>query len=386
MGARRKDDPAPPAGLSELARLFLRLGFTAFGGPAAHIAMMENEIVRRRQWLSPERFLDLLGASNLIPGPSSTELAIFIGYERAGWRGLLVGGTCFILPAAGMVALLGFVYVRLGALPQVAGVLYGVKPVVIAVVVQALWKLGPKAVKKSVGLAALAVAAGLVSALRVDAFSVLIGAGVTSALTNCLRKRAAPALSPSILGLLSASGASAAAPFSMPLLFVTFLKIGASAFGSGYVLLAFLRADLVDRLHWLTEPQLLDAVAIGQVTPGPVFTTATFIGYLLGGSLGAVVATVGIFLPGFVLVALMPPLIVRIRSSPVAGAFLDGVTVAALALMAVVTVQLGRAALVDVPTVVLALAGVVALVRFEVNTTWLVVGGAVVGAALRAAR
>jgi chromate transporter len=369
------------ARLSELAVLFLRLGFTAFGGPAAHVAIMENEVVRRRRWLSSERFLDLLGASNLIPGPSSTELAIFIGYDQAGWRGLILGGTCFILPAALMVALLAWGYTRFGALPQLAGILYGIKPVVIAVVLQALWNLAPKAVKKSVWLGALGLLAGVAFALGTDALLVLCGGGVASVLAHQVasRREATFLLSPSLLGGVATGGASAAGPATLATLFLTFLKVGAVIFGSGYVLLAFLRADLVERLHWLTESQLLDAVAVGQVTPGPVFTTATFIGYVIAGGWGALLATVGIFLPGFVLVAITRPIVARVRRSPIAGAFLDGVNVVSVALMAVVTVQLGRAALVDVPTAAIAAAGALALIRFKVNTTWLVAGGALLG-------
>jgi chromate transporter len=380
-------DPAARAKLAELALLFLRLGFTAFGGPAAHIAIMENEVVRRRRWLSSEKFLDLLGAANLIPGPSSTELAIFIGYEKAGWLGLVLGGVCFILPAALLVMVLAWAYVRFGAIPQVAGILYGIKPVVIAVVAQALWGLAPKAIKKSFWLGALGAMACAASALHVDALVVLVGAGVASVARRHL-VRAEGAARGVLFGGLAGTGAGAtmAAHVSLLALFFSFLKIGALVFGSGYVLLAFLRADLVDRLHWLTEQQLLDAVAIGQVTPGPVFTTATFIGYVVGGGWGALLATVGIFLPGFVLVAMARPLVDRIRGSAWAAAFLDGVNVAALALMAVVTVNLARSALVDVPTVVLAIAGAVVLIRFKVNTTWLVVGGALLGGVVKAVR
>jgi chromate transporter len=376
-------EPTPRARLSELALLFLRLGFTAFGGPAAHVAIMENEVVRRRRWLSSERFLDLLGAASLLPGPSSTELAIFIGYEQAGWLGLLIGGVCFILPAALMVTVLAWAYVRFGTVPQIAGVLYGIKPVVIAVVVQALWGLAPKAIKKSSALGALGVVACVASALGVDALVVLVGAGVASVAGRRLGKTDGSARAV-LLGGFVGSGVTVAAPVSLLALFLSFLKIGAVVFGSGYVLLAFLRADLVDRMHWLTEPQLLDAVAIGQVTPGPVFTTATFIGYLLGGGPGAFLATVGVFLPGFLLVAVTRPLVARVRRSPLASAFLDGVNVASLALMAVVTVQLGRTALVDWPTMAIAAVSAVLLVRFRVNTTWLVVGGAAVGAVAKA--
>lgn len=381
------------AGLPELARLFLRLGFTAFGGPAAHVAIMENEVVRRRRWMTPDRFLDLMGASNLIPGPSSTELAIFIGYEQAGWRGLLVGGTCFILPAAVLVGLLAWAYVRFGSLPQIAGALYGIKPVVIAVVVQALWSLAPRAIKKSGWLAVLGIVACAAFAIGTDALLVLLGGGAASVVARRVANGGAGArvFAPALLGAAAPATSAVAASVSLVTLFLTFLKIGAVVFGSGYVLLAFLRADLVVRLHWLTESQLLDAVAIGQVTPGPVFTTATFIGYVVearGGAgmgvVGAVLATVGIFLPGFILVAVTRPLVDRLRRSPVAGAFLDGVNVAALALMVVVTVQLCRAALVDVPAVLLAVVAAIALFRFKLNTTWLVAGGAALGAVVKA--
>jgi chromate transporter len=381
--------PAPTgkrAALGEIAALFLRLGLTAFGGPPAHIAIMENEIVRRRRWVTPERFLDLLGAANLIPGPSSTELAIFLGYERAGWPGLVVAGVCFIVPAALMVAALAWAYVRFGALAPVAGVLYGIKPVVIAVIAQGLWALAPKALKKSVGLGVLGVIACVASVLGADALLVLLGGGVASVLAHrlAIKNDATRSIDPSVLGALALGGATLAAPVSLMTLFLTFLKTGAVVFGSGYVLLAFLHADLVDRLHWITERQLLDAVAVGQVTPGPVFTTATFLGYVIAGGWGAVLATVGIFLPGFLLVAVARPLVARVRRSPVAGAFLDGVNVAALALMAVAGVELARSALVDIPTIAFAIVSAALLLVFKVNTTWLVLGGAALGALAKA--
>lgn len=346
--------------LRELAGLFLKLGTIAFGGPAAHIAMMEDEVVRRRRWLTHQEFLDLLGATNLIPGPNSTELAIHIGRQRAGGAGLLVAGSCFILPAMLIVGVCAWAYVTYGSLPALEGMLYGVKPVIIAVVVQALWGLGKKAVKTT-GLGVLGIAAVALSFLGVNELLVLFGIGVLP-LLNRLRQR-----------VMSVE------PVSLALLFVCFVKIGAVLFGSGYVLLAFLRADLVERYEWLTENQLLDAIAIGQVTPGPVFTTATFVGYLLGGTSGALVATVGIFLPAFVFVALSGPLIPKLRQSRYAGAFLDGVNIASLALMAVVTAQLAHAALIDWLTIALGIAGAVALLRFKVNSAWLVLGGALVG-------
>ncbi|MBM3860734.1 MAG: chromate transporter [Verrucomicrobia bacterium] len=346
--------------LRELALLFLKLGSIAFGGPAAHIAMFEDEVVRRRKWLTHEEFLDLLGAVNLIPGPNSTEMAIHVGYRRAGWAGLIVAGSCFILPAALIVTAMAWAYVTFGKLPQVEGLLYGIKPVIIAVVVQALWRLGWTAVKNR-WLALLGAAAVTLSFLGVNELIVLFGIGALPVLG-----RVRPKL-------------SVVEPFSLGLMLLFFLKVGAVLFGSGYVLLAFLRADLVGRWGWLTEGQLLDAIAVGQVTPGPLFTTATFIGYLLAGNAGAVLATVGIFLPAFVFVAISAPFLPRLRRSPVAAAFLDGVNVASLALMAVVTWQLGRAALADPLTVVLAAVAGLLLLHCRVNSAWLVLGGAVVG-------
>lgn len=371
--------------LGELARLFVKLGTTAFGGPAAHVAMMEDEVVRRRRWLTREQFLDYLGATNLIPGPNSTELAIHVGHARAGWPGLLVAGAAFILPAALIVGGIAWAYVRYGALPQAAGLLYGVKPVVIAVVLQALWGLGRTAVK-SPALAALGGACvAAVALLGVHELAVLAGAGALAAVLHAARggERRAAALLPlwALQSGVAAAAGTPAAPAGLWGLFGVFAKTGAVLFGSGYVLLAFLRADLVERLGWLTERQLLDAVAVGQVTPGPVFTTATFVGYVLGGPAGAAVATVGIFLPAFVFVALSGPLVPRLRRSPTAGAVLDAVNVASLALMAVVAAQLARAALVDPITVALAAASAVLLLRFRVNSAWLVLGGAAVGLA-----
>ena len=363
--------------LRELAAFFLRLGCTAFGGPAAHIGMMEDELVRRRQWLSRQRFLDLLGASNLIPGPSSSELAIHIGYLLAGWAGLLVAGMCFILPATIMVAALAWAYVRLGKVPEVSAILYGVKPVVIAIILQALWGLGRTAVKTTF-LGVVGVLCALLAFAGLHPLLVLALAGCAVSLTSLRTTQwSLPAVPFAAARATSLAGGTAI--FSLGSLFLVFLKIGAVVFGSGYVLLAFLRADLVVHRGWLTDSQLLDAVAVGQVTPGPVFTTATFVGYLLGGIRGAVVATVGIFLPAFLLVAVSGPLVPRIRNSKVASAFLDGVNVASLALMVAVTWQLGRASLVDVVTVVMAAVSAIALLRFRVNSAWLVLIGAIVG-------
>ena len=369
--------------LTELAALFLRLGATSFGGPAAHIAMMEDEVVRRRGWLTRAEFLDLLGATNLIPGPNSTELAIHIGHRRAGWPGLLVAGACFIVPAMLIVLALAWAYVRFGRLPEAAGLLYGVKPVVIAIVLQALLGLARAAVKSStLGVAGAAAVAA--TAAGVHELVVLGAVGMVIALVGWAGERTSPGRSAPSVGPLAAPIAAAgvatgAAAFGLGPLFLFFLKVGSVLFGSGYVLLAFLRADLVTRWGWLTEGQLIDAVAVGQVTPGPLFTTATFIGYVLGGLRGGLVATLGIFLPAFVFVAASGPLVPRLRRSPVAGAFLDGVNVASLALMAVVTWQLGRSALVDLPTVSLAVVSGVLLLRYRINSAWLVLAGAAVG-------
>jgi len=373
--------PAENHRLRELAGLFLKLGLTAFGGPAAHISLMENEVVRRRQWLTHEEFLDLIGMVNLLPGPNSTELAIFIGYRRAAWRGLILGGVCFILPAALLVSAMAWAYVRYGRLPAVEGLFYGIKPVIIAVVVQALWKLGPVALKNR-WLALVGAVAVTLSVVGVNPLVVLLGAGLGLAASQIRGGGAAGFFAPAPMaraGLPLLAVAGVVTPFKLGTLFWFFLKVGAVLFGSGYLLLAFLRADLVGHWHWLTENQLLDAVAVGQFTPGPVFTTATFIGYILGGPKAALAATVGIFLPSFLLVAVSGPLIPRLRSSRVMGAFMDGVNVASLALMAVVTWQLGRAALVDVPTGLLALAAGVLLLRYKMNSAWLVLGGGLIG-------
>jgi len=369
-----------------VAVLFLKLGCIAFGGPAAHIAMMREEVVRRRKWLSDQEFLDLLGATNLIPGPNSTEMAIHLGYLRAGWRGLIVGGTLFILPAMLIVLACAWAYVRFGATPQALWLLYGVKPVIIAVVVQALFGLLRTAVKGPLLAIVGAVVLGFYI-LGVNEIALMFGGGLFVMLVaNGRRWVETRTVTTHVvlpiggLALPVAQVASAvAAPFSQTLLFLTFLKIGAVLYGSGYVLLAFLRADFVDRLGWLTDQQLLDAVAVGQLTPGPVFTTATFIGYLIGDVPGAVLATIGIFLPGFVFVAAVNPLVPRLRASSWMSRLLDGVNVAALGLMAAVTWELGRAAIVDLLTAGLALAAAVLLVRLKVNSAWLVAGGALVG-------
>jgi chromate transporter len=385
------------ASLAEIARLFLRLGTTAFGGPAAHIAMMEDEVVGRRRWLTRGEFLDYVSASQLIPGPNSTELAMHIGLARGGWPGLIVAGLAFIVPAALIVGAIAWAYVRYGTLPDLAAILYGLKPVVIAVVVQALWGLGRSALKTS-GLIVLGLVAIGALALGVHELIVLAAAGLTMAAWPGSTGRASGGSARLIVGAAgSATGAAiasakvvaqavaAAAPVTLWSLFLSFAKIGSVLFGSGYVLIAFLRADFVERLRWLSEAQLVDAIAVGQMTPGPIFTTATFVGYLVAGPAGALTATAGIFLPAFVFVAISGPIVPRLRASPVAGRVLDGVNVASLALMTVVSWEIGRTALVDPPTLVIAGASLVLLMRYRVNSAWLVAGGGLIGWLIRQA-
>ncbi len=380
--------------LVEVASLFLRLGFTAFGGPAAHIAMMRTEVVQRRQWLSDERFLDLLSVVNLIPGPNSTELAIYLSYLRAGWPGLLVGGVCFIGPAMLIVLAFAWLYVRYGSLPQTTWLLYGIKPVVIAIIAQALWGLC-RTVMKGVWPVALALLVFVLYLLGINVLLLLLGGGLLFGVMYWLRSRQKGAvLSIGLPFSLSSMAETArmvtvtepltnitlaAIPISLPILFLTFLKIGAVLYGSGYVLLAFLRTDFVSGLGWLTDRQLLDAISIGQFTPGPVSTTATFVGYLVAGWQGALLATLAIFLPSFAFIPLIHPLATRLRSSPWTSALLDGVNIAALALMAGVLFQLGQSALIDVLTWAIALVSLGILVRFKINSAWLIGAGAVVG-------
>ncbi|GAB4152512.1 MAG: chromate efflux transporter [Cyanobacteria bacterium J069] len=369
--------------LGELAGVFLKLGAIAFGGPAAHIAMMDDEIVTRRRWLSRERLLDFLGITNLIPGPNSTELAIYLGYDRAGWRGLLLAGTCFILPAMLIVWALAAVYVRYQAIPQVEWLLYGVKAVVIAIIVQALWKLGQKALKDwPTWIVAIAVVAFFATGLNEIALLLLGGVAVMLIKNLGQREPGAPLLLVPLSFLAQTGTAPATAPASAPTwgsVFLLFLKIGAVLYGSGYVLLAFLEREFVQRTGWLTSQQILDAVAVGQVTPGPVFTTATFVGYLLAGNGGAVAATIAIFLPAFALVLIINPFLPKLRQSRWVSGFLDGVNAASLGLMAVVTWTLARAAVVDWVTGILAVLSLIAVFRFKINSAWLVLGGAIAG-------
>ncbi|RMH52198.1 MAG: chromate efflux transporter [Bacteroidetes bacterium] len=381
--------------LGTLARLFLKLGVIAFGGPAAHIAMLEDEVVERRGWLSRQHFLDLMGATNLIPGPNSTEMVMHVGYERGGWRGMLVAGACFILPAAVITGTLGWLYVRYGTLPEVTPFLAGVKPVVLAVILGALWRLGRKAVTS---WALVPVGVGVAAALVLGLGEVwaLLGGGVLGLLWLTGYRRLRNGLT-GLQGLLPLGTAplpllttfSSAAPSAEAALWplgLFFLKVGAVLYGSGYVLVAFLEGGLVQDYGWLTEAQLLDAIAIGQFTPGPVLTTATFIGYVVMGQdsvglglQGAAVATVCIFLPSFVFVALLNPIVPRLRASAWSAAFLDAVNVSAVALMLVVTVRIGLSVLTGWGAAALFVLAAVATLRFRLSTAYLVPGGALLG-------
>lgn len=373
-------ESAARGSLGEVAKQFLRLGFIAYGGPAAHVAMMEEEFVRRRGWLTRERFLDLLGAVSLLPGPSSTELAIYLGEIRAGLAGLIVAGACFILPAAFLVVGLAWAYLKFGTLPEVTGLLFGIKPVVVALIAQAVWSLGKTALR-NVPLTALALAVVLLAIAGVPAVWLLIGAGFFwMALRKGKRLTGNRAAFGTWIGL--GTGSAGGAFGALPILFY-FLKIGAVLVGSGYVLLPVLRSDLVVKLHWLSDSQLLDAVAVSQATPGPFFTVATFIGYILAGWKGAALATLGMFLPAFVYVAATSSFLPKLRKSPLAAAFLDGVNAAAVALMAYVGLQFGRAALVNIPAVILAVLSAVLIFRYKINSAWLVLGGAAAGIMLR---
>jgi len=367
--------------LREVAAVFLKLGLLAFGGAAGQIAMMRRELVERRRWLSEQDFLDLFGIMNLIPGPSSTETVIALGYWRAGWPALILGGGLFILPAMLMILTLAWVYVRYGTLPAVQWVLYGVNPIVIAIIADALWSLG-RAAMKNVWLLLLGAAALGLYFQGVSVVAILIGTALLTgaiALAEEWKKEPRPAIFPLVGLAAAAASAVAVIPFSMTRLFLTMLKIGAVSYGSGYVLLAFLHHDFVRHLHWLTEKQLLDAIAAGQITPGPVYASATFIGYVTGGLKGALLATLGIFLPSFMFVAIIFPLIPKLKGSPSARAFLNGINAATMGLMAAVSWQLARGAIVDIFTGLETVIAFFILLRYQINAAWLILGGIVAG-------
>ncbi len=371
--------------LKEVALLFLRLGATSFGGPAAYIALMHHEIVVRRKWIDDQRFLDIMGAVNLIPGPNAVEVASHLGLIRAGWLGLIVAGSLFILPGTAAIMVVAWAYVKYGSLPQVGWVLYGVKPAVIAIIAQAVWSLAKTGIKKPlliiVGLGVLGL-----YLLGLNEILLLLGGATLVLLMQSGRRlfrrpSAALLVTPALLLKLPLTGlATSITAFSQTTLFLTFLKIGATLFGSGYILLAFLRSNFVTGLGWLTDAQVIDAIAVaGQITPGPVFNSAAFIGYLLGGWPSALLAALGIFLPSFILVGLLSRFLPAMRKSSLAGSFLDGVNAAALGLMTAVAIQLGRVVLVDIFTIVLTLGALFLVFRFKINSVWLVLGGGVLG-------
>ncbi len=367
--------------LVELVQLFGKLGVIAFGGPAAHIAMTHDEVVTRRRWMDDQRFVDLIGLTNLIPGPNSTEMTMHVGHHRAGWRGLIVAGSAFILPAALIVWALAWAYVRYGDTPSGEALLYGIKPVVIAIIVQALVKLGRTALG-GILQGAVALGVGILYLLGVNEIALLaVGAALVFAVRAADRRWDGGSAGGIVFLLppVAVAAQDATTPIGLWRLFLAFLKVGAVLYGSGYVLLAFLRNDLVEQMGVLTNTQLLDAIAIGQFTPGPVFTTATFIGYVLGGLPGAVVATIGIFLPAFVFVGALTKVLPRVREQEWTADLLDGVNAAALGLMAGVLIQLGGDAIVDPVTAILVVAAGVALWQFRLNSAWLVLGGAMVG-------
>jgi len=366
--------------LKEVFLLFLWMGFTAFGGPAAHIAIFHDQVVKRRKWIDEQHFLDLLGATQLIPGPNSTEVSIYLGYTHAGWMGLILGGLGFILPSTLIVLVLAWTYDRFGSAPQIEWVLYAVKPVVIAIIFNALWSLRKNAIKDiPTGFVAAVVIA--LNFLGIDTITLLISSGIILAVFQWVKNHREDLRS---LWLFLPIGSTIALPqavreFSLSTLFFTFLKIGAVLYGSGYVLLAFLRSEFVLNLGWLTDQQIIDAVAIGQVTPGPVSTAATFLGYILGGIPGALLATLGMFLPSFLIVILTKPFIPRMRESKFFGAFLDGVNAGSLGLMTVVAWQLALAAFVDIPAIILGLISLVLVVWARVNSTWIILGAVLIG-------
>ena len=385
--------------LGELAALLLKLGFIGFGGPAAHIAMMEEEVVERRRWLTREHFLDLVGATNLIPGPNSTEMAIHVGYIRAGVAGLAVAGVCFICPAVLVTSIFAWFYGKFGTLPQVAPLLYGIKPAVLAIILAAVLRLGKTAVKGWRFLP-IGLAVALASLLGMNEVIALLLGGVIGMLWLRVSDRNNPLIGKGLIALVSIiasatpkiartantalatlTGSAVGMPIGISLwrLGLFFLKVGAVLYGSGYVLVAFLEGGLVHDYGWLTQRQLLDAIAIGQFTPGPVLSTATFIGYLISGPLGAVIATMAIFLPSFVFVAALNPVVPRLRRSRWTAAFLDSVNISAVALMVAVTVNLAQDILTSWPAWIIALAAAVVGIRWKVNSAWLVLGGAIIG-------
>ena len=361
--------------LTEVAKLFLKLGVIGFGGPAVHIAMMEEEVVRKRGWMSHQYFLDLVGATNLIPGPNSTEMTMHCGQERAGWKGLVVAGLCFIVPAVVITAFFAWAYQEYGQLPQVERFIYGIKPAIISIIVSAMIILGRKALK-SVTLGVLGLLAAVLVLLGVNEILVFFSAGLVGVVLHLLKDgKTANGFFPFVLLQI----ANVSTDISGSRLFWIFLKIGSILYGSGYVLFAFLDAELVAK-GILTKQQLIDAIAVGQFTPGPVFSAATFIGWQIGGIWGALAATAGIFLPSFLFVAFLNPLVLQLRRSRVMSAFLDTVNMVAVAVILAVVIEMSQAALTNWKTVLIAVISFAVTFYFKkLNTAFIVLGGAALG-------
>ena len=363
--------------LKEVATVFFKLGCFAFGGPAAHIAMMEDEIVTKRQWMTRDYFLDLIGTTNLIPGPNSTEMTMHCGYERAGKMGLFVAGLSFIIPATIITAILAYLYISYGKLPGVEPFIFGIKPAVLAIIASAVIKLGKKAVK-STELAVLGILVLVASVLGVNEIMALLTAGILGMFYFSIKDKTPKninSLSP--LFLFSALGTSVLKISSLNVFWV-FLKVGAILYGSGYVLFAYLDAELVTR-GWLTRTELIDAIAVGQFTPGPILSTSTFIGYQLSGFYGALAATAGIFLPSFLFVLILNPFIPKMQSSKILRHFLNAVNVAAVAIMLAVLILMCKDILIDWRAIIIAVIASILTFKIKISPIWIILIGAILG-------
>ncbi|WBV55174.1 chromate efflux transporter [Chryseobacterium daecheongense] len=362
--------------LKEVAGVFLKLGVTAFGGPAAHIAMMQQEVVTKRKWMSEEHFLDLIGATNLIPGPNSTEMAIHIGQERAGWKGLIVAGLCFICPAVIITLCFAWLYKEYGQLPQVQPFIYGIKPAIISVILSAVFPLAKKSLK-TIPLWIIGISVLMLSFLGINELFLLFGAGIIAMLFAIIRqKNTANSLIP--ITLLQIPDFSSLSQSNIKL-FLIFLKVGAILYGSGYVLFAFLDTELVGR-GLLTRQELLDAIAVGQFTPGPVFSSVTFIGYQINNWSGALVATLGIFFPSFIFVALLNPIVRMMRGSKIFSSFLDAVNIASIAIIINICYEMAKDSIADWKTIIIAVLCIILMFTFKkINSAWIVMLGAFLG-------
>lgn len=368
-----------PNSLKEIALLFTRLGFTAFGGPAAHIAMMQDEVVRKKKWVSEQHFLDLIGATNLIPGPNSTEMAIHLGHERAGWRGLIIAGMCFILPAVLITGIFAWLYKSYGQLPEVSSFIYGIKPAIIAIIFGAMYPLAKKALKNVV-LILFGVIALVLCLLGFNEILVMFATGFAGLIIYVIKNDSLSSSAKSFfpLALLQISKPTLVSVSNAKLFFI-FLKVGAILYGSGYVLFAFLDTELVST-GMLSRQQLIDAIAIGQFTPGPVFSSVTFIGYQINGIGGAVVATIGIFLPSFLFVALLNPLVPKMRKSKPFSSFLDAVNVASIAVIIAVCYEMGKEVFFDWRSIVIAVTSIIITFGFpKINSAFIIIGGSFLG-------